>query len=51
MGLCHKQKHLNRVDLEQYPTVQQNGYNINSSEPPPYNWYSQSPPPPPYSSK
>jgi len=41
-------KHRNRIDLEQRPTVQPNGYDINSSEPPPYNWHLESTPPPPY---
>jgi hypothetical protein len=51
---CLKQGQRNRIGLSQYPTVppvQQNDYNTNSTEPPPYNWYSESPPPPPYTTK
>jgi hypothetical protein len=49
--LCCKQRHPNRVVTQQYPTIQRNDYDINSSQPPPYNWRVESPPPPPYSSK
>jgi len=49
--ICFKQRHRNRIDLEQHLTVQHDGYNIHSSAPPPYNWHAESPPPPPYRSK
>ncbi|CAF1185467.1 unnamed protein product [Rotaria sp. Silwood1] len=42
---CCKKRHLNRIRTTQSPIIQHN-YNLNSSAPPPYNWYSESPPPP-----
>ena len=45
-----KQRRLNRIVTQRYPTIQRNDYDINSSQPPPYNWHAESPPPP-YSSK
>ncbi|CAF4561848.1 unnamed protein product, partial [Rotaria sp. Silwood2] len=43
---CRKKRHLNRIHSVQCSSVQQNDYNSHSSDPPPYNWYSESPPPP-----